>query len=149
MKPSILLLHGALGSKKQFKLLKEKLSKQFNFYDFNFEGHGGRESNQAFSIQLFTQNTVEFLEENKLKSIAIFGYSMGAYVALNLAIQHPRLIQKIVTLGIKFDWSKETTAKEISQLNPEKIELKVPAFAQKLKDEHSPNDWKELVLKTA
>jgi pimeloyl-ACP methyl ester carboxylesterase len=34
-------------------------------------------------------------------------------------------------------------------LVPEKIEAKVPAFAQALADRHAPNDWKELCRKTA
>ena len=33
-------------------------------------------------------------------------------------------------------------------LDPNIIEIKVAHFAKKLKEEHHPNDWKELMLKT-
>lgn len=46
----LLLLHGALGSKNQFKSLKEILKSDFDVYDFNFEGHGGLVSDADFSI---------------------------------------------------------------------------------------------------
>lgn len=73
---------------------------------------------------------------------------MGGYVALNLALQQPKMIQSIVTLGTKFDWSPEAVDKELRMLNPDKIEDKVPKFAEKLKQNHSPADWKEVMHKT-
>ena len=74
---------------------------------------------------------------------------MGGYVALNLALQKPEMIHSITTLGTKFDWSPEAVDKELRMLNPDKIEEKVPKFAEKLREEHNPADWKELMRKTA
>ncbi|MEM8891449.1 MAG: alpha/beta hydrolase [Bacteroidota bacterium] len=149
MKSKLLLLHGALGSSRQFDALKEILSDRYDLYTMNFEGHGGRSSDQEFSIQLFTQNVITFLSEQGISKINIFGYSMGGYVALNLAHQHPELVEKIITLGTKFDWTEESAAKETRMLHPEKIEEKVPKFAEMLKKLHAPLDWKELMQKTA
>ncbi|MEZ4883173.1 MAG: alpha/beta hydrolase [Chitinophagales bacterium] len=149
MTNSILLLHGALGSKSQLKTLKIRLSKDFNVYDLNFEGHGGRPSNRDFTMDVFTENVLKFLEENKLSKVSILGYSMGGYVALTLAKNHPNVVDKIITLATKFDWTPAFAANEVKMLNPDAIEAKVPAFAQKLNALHSPNDWKEVVHKTA
>ena len=149
MKEKLLLLHGALGSKKQFDAIKDALNEQFDVYDLNFEGHGGVQSDKEFSIQLFTENVIKFLEEKSIEKINIFGYSMGGYVALNTALKVPDSISKIVTLGTKFNWSIEAANKEVKMLNPDKIEEKVPQFANKLKEEHQPQDWKEVVSKTA
>jgi len=149
MKSKLLLLHGALGSSTQFDALKEILQDTYELYTLNFEGHGGRSSEQEFSIQLFTENVISFLSEQGISKINIFGYSMGGYVALNLAHQHPELVEKIITLGTKFDWTEESAAKETRMLNPEKIEEKVPKFAEMLKQLHAPLDWKELMRKTA
>ncbi|RZS92465.1 alpha/beta fold hydrolase [Aquimarina brevivitae] len=145
----LVLLHGALGSKKQFEVLKAELDADFEVYTLNFEGHGGTPSLHEFSIDLFTENLIAFLKENNLKSVNIFGYSMGGYVALNLALKKPELVDQIITLGTKFDWSAEAVAKELKMLNPDKIEEKVPKFAAKLKQDHSPMDWKEMMRKTA
>lgn len=149
MKPSLLFLHGALGSKKQFESIKDILSPDFDIIDLNFEGHGGVPSNNEFSIQLFTDNAKAFIEKMGREKINIFGYSMGGYVALNLALQNPELVGKIVTLGTKFDWTPDSSAKEVQMLNPSVIEEKVPQFASKLQIEHSPLDWKTVIYKTA
>ncbi len=149
MKEKLLLLHGALGSKKQFKALKSILDEKFEVYDLNFEGHGGRESNREFSIELFTKNVIDFFKEKSIEKITIFGYSMGGYVAINTALKIPEKINKIVTIGTKFKWDVESSEKEVKMLNPLKIEEKVPQFAEKLKQEHLPQDWKKVMKKTA
>ncbi|MEZ4684943.1 MAG: alpha/beta hydrolase [Bacteroidia bacterium] len=145
----ILLLHGALGNQDQFKPLADLLKGRMEVYTMNFEGHGGRASVQPFSIDVFTQNLIDFLAEKALEHIAIFGYSMGGYVALNATRFIPEKIGKIITLGTKFDWSMETAQKEAAMLNPAKIEEKVPHFAQQLRESHQPLDWKTVVEKTA
>ena len=149
MKSNLILLHGALGSENQFIQLQEFLSNHFSVYTFNFEGHGGRQSNEAYSMKLFSQNIQDFMTENGLEQSHFFGYSMGGYVALVLAKKHPEKVGKIMTLGTKFDWTPETSAKEVKMLNPEKIEEKVPKFAAMLQKRHHPLNWKEVLRKTA
>ena len=145
----LVLLHGALGSAKQFTKLEEELSGHFNTYRFNFEGHGGRNSNRAFSIQAFSENLTEFLIHKKLEIVYIFGYSMGGYVALYTTANHPHLIHKIATLGTKFDWNQASSEREVKMLDPEKIEEKVPQFAQQLKSLHGIENWREVLNQTA
>lgn len=147
---NLLLLHGALGSKEQLNELEQKLSGDFKIYKMNFTGHGGEEiPGDPFSIKLFSDQLVKFINENNLKGIDIFGYSMGGYVALYTALHNPGLINKIFTTATKFDWNEETSKKEAGMLNSAKIEEKVPAFAEQLKNRHSPQDWKEVLNKTA
>jgi len=147
----IILLHGALGSSSQLqslaKLLEDKGRKVFLL---NFSGHSGRVfSSDGFGIETFAKDLLELLNENKIEQADVFGYSMGGYVALWLAHLHPHRLGKIVTLGTKFDWSPESAEKEIRKMNAEKIEAKIPAFARLLQTRHSPNDWKEVLSKTA
>ncbi len=148
MKEPLLLLHGALGSKKQFTVIKELLKDDFEIHDMDFEGHGAFNSDKEFSIQLFSDNVVDYLTQNALDKVNIFGFSMGGYVAFKTALRAPERIKRIVTLGTKLDWNPGTAAKEVKMLNPDKIEEKVPHFAKKLRYEHA-QDWKEVVKKTA
>ncbi len=149
MKNNLLLLHGALGSEVQLKSLLELLSDDFNVHTLNFEGHGGRTSDHEFDMERFAANVVEKLQVLEIPKAHIFGYSMGGYVALTLAKKHPELIDKIVTLGTKLNWTLESAQQEVKMLNPEKIEEKVPAFAKRLHELHQPNNWKEVMRKTA
>jgi pimeloyl-ACP methyl ester carboxylesterase len=145
----LVLLHGAIGAAPQLKPLAELLSGPFNVHTFNFEGHGGREIEGDYSINRFVANLIAYLDENKLEKISVFGYSMGGYVALKAAALHPGRIESIVTLGTKFQWDPETASNEVRMLNPERIEEKVPQFAQQLNNLHAPLDWKEVLKGTA
>lgn len=145
----IIVLHGALGSTEQLSPLKDELDKNFEVHFLNFSGHGGQPFAEEFSIAQFAHELAQYIEEHQLAPANIFGYSMGGYVALQLAHDQPDLVNKIYTLGTKFDWTPSTAANEIKMLNPEKILEKVPKFAEALAQRHKPNDWREVMQRTA
>lgn len=147
---SVLLLHGALGSKTQLDPFKKILeAKGREVHSMNFSGHSGISFEKTFGIETFADDVLKHLNEHKLSQVDIFGYSMGGYVATWLAHLHSNRVGTIVTLGTKFDWNVESAEHEVKKLNPEKILEKVPAFARILENRHAPNDWKELLHKTA
>lgn len=146
---SLLLLHGAIGAADQLQPLAEVLKKTYDVHVLDFSGHGGREMvSDSFSIQLFAKEVLGYMNDKGLQQVSIFGYSMGGYVALYLAQQAPDRVNKIVTLATKFHWDEATAAKESQMLNAEKIEAKLPAFAEALTQRHAPNDWKQLLQHT-
>lgn len=146
----LLLLHGALGSTEQFTELEKSLSETFKIHALNFSGHGRRLSHHhAFTIQNFAHEVLEWMNENYIQTIDVFGYSMGGYVALWLARFYPDRVGKIFTLGTKLKWNEEEAEKEIKMLNPEKVREKIPAFAQLLADRHGEHEWKSVMSKTA
>jgi len=151
MMPVNILLHGALGASSQFNSLVKVLeTKETIVHCFDFSGHGGKAfSANGFGIEVFAEELEHFLIEEKIEKANVFGYSMGGYVALWLAHQHPKYFKSISTLGTKFDWSPESASKEVKMLNPEKLLEKIPAFAEALQQRHQPNDWKLLMHKTA
>lgn len=145
----LILLHGALGASSQFDALKKILADKFEIHTLNFEGHGDRISEKKFSIDLFAENLKDYLDQQNLKEVNVFGYSMGGYVALRLAQKNPNYFRKIITLGTKFHWTPESAVKEVKMLDAEKISEKVPAFAEALAKLHAGNDWKIVLEKTA
>ena len=147
MRP-LLLLHGALGAADQFASLALRLADRFEVLTLDFEGHGhSPPRGRPFRIEHFAMNVVELLEERRLSDVGIFGYSMGGYVALHLALTRPELVRSVVTLATKFDWTPESAAREGRMLEPATIEAKVPHFARALATRH-PGGWQEVVLST-
>lgn len=145
----ILLLHGAIGAMDQLSELENELADSFEVNRLNFSGHGGSPfSGEPFSIALFAEEVVSFLDKKKIETISIFGYSMGGYVAMYLAKHHPQKVHKIITLATKFNWDEAIAAKEMKMLNAEKIEEKLPDFAGSLQKRHTPNNWKTVLEKT-
>jgi pimeloyl-ACP methyl ester carboxylesterase len=90
----------------------------------------------------------EYITDNKIDKPAVFGFSMGGYVALNALTKTPNLLSKVITLGTKFNWTPEFSSMEIKNLNPEKIQEKVPQFGKYLDRLHGEN-WKSVMSYTA
>ena len=146
----ILLLHGALGSREQFTGLEALLEDSFKVHTLNFSGHGRRPSHHhAFTIQNFAHEVLDWMNGQYIKTIDIFGYSMGGYVALWLARFYPDRVGIVFTLGTKLKWNEAESEKELKMLNPEKVMEKVPTFAQSLAERHGEHEWKSVMSKTA
>ena len=146
----LLMLHGAIGSSSQLEPFAEMLKNTFEIYLWNFSGHGGKEiPADPFSIKMFAEDVLYFIDKNKLSGIDVYGYSMGGYVALYIARHFPGKIGRIFTTATKFNWTYESSLKESKLLNPETIIGKIPAFAKELEQRHSPQDWKVVLNKTA
>jgi pimeloyl-ACP methyl ester carboxylesterase len=146
----LLLLHGAIGSSEQLKPLQAELIKAgFDARLFDFCGHGGREIPETpFSISLFADEVISWMDDHRIGETDIFGYSMGGYVGLYIAKHYPDRVGKVMTVATKFAWNNETSEREVKMLNPEKIEEKVPKFAEQLKQRHAPQDWREVLRRT-
>lgn len=145
------MVHGALGCGATMDLLKDKLSNDFPQVEvLELPGHGVRAGEaQPYSRSLFRNALVETLEERFKVPPMIFGYSMGGYVALDVALHHPELVGRIVTLGTKLHWTPEVAEKETAMLDPNKIAAKVPQFAEHLARMHGEAHWKDVLHRTA
>lgn len=146
----ILLLHGALGAQDQFDALAARLSENYAVHRLNFSGHGpDTVMPEAFLPEVFVNDVLQYLADNGLDSVNIFGYSMGGYIALMLALRYPERISAVLTLGTKMDWNPEAAAREAAMLNPDTILEKVPAFAKALQQRHGESRWRTVLEKTA
>ncbi len=144
-----ILLHGALGSAAQFDTFLAQMPESQTHIALNFPGHGGAPSSQPFSVQLFADSVLKFLDETNTPQADIFGYSMGGYIALWLAWKHPARVRSIITYGTKLDWTPEVAAGMSRMFDPEKIEAKVPQLAETLAKAHGAEHWKLLCNNTA
>lgn len=145
----LLLLHGALGASSQFKNIASVLSNSYRVHLLDFAGHGGKAfPSEKFSIPFYAEEVLCYLDGHEIQNAAIFGYSMGGYVAMYLAKHHPQKVSAVITLASKFHWDEAVAAQEIKMMDAATIELKVPKFAKQLQERHAPADWKLLLQKT-
>lgn len=143
----LILLHGALGASSEFDELVPLLNNDFNVHRFDLSGHGEQAVKESLNMELFANDLRQFIENNGLNKPQLFGYSMGGYVAYTLAKDNSEILGDIMSLGTKLKWDPLIAKLETGKLNPEKIEEKVPHFANYLSSLHL--DWKETMLKTA
>jgi pimeloyl-ACP methyl ester carboxylesterase len=149
MKKDLILLHGALGSAKEFEKVKHILSPDFNVYTLDFNGHGLNSEFTNFYIDGFSDDLKDFVTQNGLDQPFVFGFSMGGYVALYTEYREHGTFSSIVTLGTKFDWNPTTIEREAKYLDPKLVLKRSPDFAEYLSEIHGDVAWEENMQRTA
>ena len=149
-RPRILLLHGGLGARDQMAPLAEALEATLDPVSLNLPGHGDTDlAGGGFDIQTMRARVVNELEFWHLGRVPVFGYSMGGYIALEVARRRPDLVSAVITFATKFDWTPESAAKESRFLDAGKIRAKVPYFADQLEQRHTALGWEAVLVQTA
>jgi pimeloyl-ACP methyl ester carboxylesterase len=147
----LLFLHSALGVSQDLKPLMDYFSSSdLNLLSFEFSGHGKTAAwPEDFRIDTFAKELEAFFKAKNLQRVSIFGHSLGGYVALYHKVNYEDSpIDNIITYGTKFNWSKDSVAKEIQLLNPDHLSEKYPKEAQTLFEKHGER-WKHLMRSTA
>ena len=150
-KPVIIFLHAALETCRELEpLMKIMTDRGFRTLAFDFAGHGKTTAPPTdFRIESFAQELDLFIRNNHLTAPAVFGHSMGGYVALfHKSNFEDSPITHVFTYGTKFNWSESAVLKELPMLVPEHIEEKFPGFRDILNERHA-DKWKHLLRSTA
>jgi len=96
----ILLIHGLAGSSRTWDDVIRPLSGQYDVIAPDLLGHG--ESAKPigdYSLGAFASGLRDFLSVLGIPSVTIVGHSFGGGVAMQLAYQHPHLVDRLVLVG--------------------------------------------------
>jgi pimeloyl-ACP methyl ester carboxylesterase len=144
----LVLLHGALGSRAQMEALASALAPRFECHAIDFVGHGASPLTGPLSVERLVEQVADFVTARALAPAAIFGYSLGGYVALQLAATQPSLVRAVATLGTKLEWTPKVAERMAAQMDPESMEARTPKFAAALKDAHTATGWERVCTET-
>ena len=146
----LILLHGALGDSSQLASLTARLGSTRHIAVLELEGHGKAPfRDRPLRVETLAEAVVEEMNARGIQRADFFGYSMGGYVALQVAATHPDRVDRVATLATKFAWSPEIAARETAMLDVATIRAKVPKFAAALEARHTGAGWEALLAQTA
>ena len=95
----LLMLHGNTASSVMFSEIAEKYSDNFKIVLIDFLGYGKSARLANFPVDLWfdeAQQVIAFLEAKKYKDVNVIGSSGGALAAINVALEAPELLSKVV-----------------------------------------------------
>jgi pimeloyl-ACP methyl ester carboxylesterase len=92
----LLILHGLFGSSDNWMGVAPKLADQFHVFALDLRNHGQSPHSDEMTYSLMAGDVVEFLDARKLASAIVLGHSMGGKVAMQLALDFPGRVQKLV-----------------------------------------------------
>jgi pimeloyl-ACP methyl ester carboxylesterase len=101
----LVLLHGAFSATgTSFSKLLPKLAKTRQVVAFELQGHGHTaDIDRPLSLEDMADDVAAALPQLGIERADVMGYSMGAAVALHLAIRHPEVLRKLVLASGTFN----------------------------------------------
>ncbi|MGJ0907301.1 alpha/beta fold hydrolase [Clostridium botulinum] len=95
----LLFLHGNTASSRMFDGIIDIYKENNKVVLIDFIGHGKSERLERFPIDLWfdeAMQVIAFLEQMKYGKVNIIGSSGGALVAINVALERPDLVNKVI-----------------------------------------------------
>ena len=120
----LLLIHGGLSSIKDFAPVIADLSKRFRVIAVDCPGQGRSEQSEYLSYQLMADYFSKMIDQLRLDSVYVFGYSDGGNVSLLMAADRPDKVKKAIAFAAASHTSGyyPYVTTSLDQLNPETVE---------------------------
>lgn len=97
---TVLLIHGLAGSSKTWDAVMPLLTPHLDVIAVDLLGHGESAKPMGdYSLGAFASGLRDFLSILEVDSVTIVGHSFGGGVAMQLAYQHPHLVDRLVLVG--------------------------------------------------
>lgn len=141
----LLFLHGNTASSKMFAEFLKKYSQNFKVILIDFLGHGKSDRLSEFPEDLWfyeAQQVIAFLKEKQYTDVNIIGSSGGALVAINVALEAPEFVSKVIADSFEGEYANEDfTANLMKDREDAKADDNARAFYAYM---HG-SDWEKVV----
>jgi len=101
--PPLVLLHGGVTPSTTFGAPLVAMAKTHKVIAIHLRGHGfTTDTAEPWSTEAMADDVAAVLRQLGIGKARLMGYSLGAAVALQVAIRHPELVEKLVSVSVAF-----------------------------------------------
>jgi esterase len=158
--PPIVLLHGMLGSSRNWQTAGRALAEGRRVYALDLRNHGLSPHVGLMTYPLMVADVLAWMDAHGVGAAELVGHSMGGKVAMLLACRHPGRVARLVVVDIApRDYSWPERRQEFAAMNELKLaglgsraeaearlEARVPGWADRkfltTNLERTPDGWK-------
>lgn len=148
----IVLIHGGLGGIVEFHTLIPRLAATQQVIAVELQGHGHTaDIDRPLSFEQLADDIAALIAHLGYEKADILGYSLGSSVALQTAIRHPNVVNRLTLISPAFRRSgiHPEFRSGMEALNPEAAQamLETPMYQFYASAAPRPDDWPVLVGK--
>lgn len=99
-RPPLLVLHGLLGSSRNWQAAGTELSAGFHVLAPDLRNHGASPHSEEMNYDAMAGDVLEWLDARSIGRATLLGHSMGGKVAMLLACRHPERVERLVAVDI-------------------------------------------------
>jgi esterase len=97
----LIILHGLFGQSDNWNSLARQFSELGNaVYTVDLRNHGLSPHSDEWTYQSMSDDILELINDLDLKEVILIGHSMGGKVAMQFAMNHPELLNKLIVVDI-------------------------------------------------
>src|SRR5262249_38389288 len=96
----LIILHGLFGSLENWRTLSKAFAQSFTVFALDQRNHGRSPHSEVFTYQAMMADVREFMEQHDLASAYVLGHSMGGKVAMQFALTHPDMVDRLIVVDI-------------------------------------------------
>jgi pimeloyl-ACP methyl ester carboxylesterase len=93
---AVVLLHGLFGSSDNWHFIALKLAEKFHVFALDQRNHGQSPHHAEMNYPLMAADVDKFMATGGLETAMVIGHSMGGKTAMQLALQFPPRVEKLV-----------------------------------------------------
>lgn len=99
-KPPLVILHGLLGSSRNWQMVGKVLSKQFEVFAVDLRNHGDSPHLDGMDFASLGADLESFAAARGLRRFHLMGHSLGGKVAMYFAAHHPKQVESLIVVDI-------------------------------------------------
>jgi pimeloyl-ACP methyl ester carboxylesterase len=150
----LVLLHGGISAGAMFEPIMPQLSANRRVITVDLQGHGGTaDVDRPLRPETMADDIAALIGHLGLDQADVMGYSLGGTVALRTAIQHPRVVRRLVLVSVGFsrDGSHPEVIGAMDQFSPELADALAQSPLYETYSRLAPRveDWPVLIAKTS
>ncbi|MEH6444058.1 MAG: alpha/beta fold hydrolase [Oceanospirillaceae bacterium] len=96
----LIILHGLFGTLENWGGQVAVLNQSFQVINVDLRNHGRSPHSNIMNYQVMADDIIELLDELEIPAASIIGHSMGGKVAMQIALQYPDRVHKLVVVDI-------------------------------------------------
>ena len=141
-KPPLVILHGMLGSSRNWQTVGRDLSDRFHVNALDLRNHGGSPHADEMDYTVMVADVLRWLDAQQIERATLMGHSMGGKVAMLLACHHPQRVERLVIVDIApkdYYWVGHRS--EFAAMNELNLDHLTSRAEAELRFESRVDDW--------
>lgn len=98
--PALIMIHGLFGSGKLWRLFANKLAEHYWVHTPDLRNHGTSPHTDSMTYPEMSADIQEYMDQQGIDRAYILGHSMGGKVAMQLALDAPERVTKLIVEDI-------------------------------------------------
>lgn len=141
-KPPLLILHGLLGSSRNWQTAGAELAAQWHVHALDLRNHGRSPHDERMDYDAMVGDVLAWMDAHGFPTADLIGHSMGGKVAMVLACRHPERVSRLVVVDIApKDYLSHAHRAEFAAMHELRLDSLQSRGEAELRFEARVSDW--------